>query len=281
MTISGAAKLAGVAGWPIGHSLSPALHGYWIAEHKLDAAYVPLAIEPEQFADGFRALARLGFRGLNVTLPHKEAAFRLVDTRDETAEATGAVNTVLFEGGRAFGRNTDVYGFAESLREGGVASLASGDVVVLGAGGAARGVVAALFSLGAQRIHLVNRTQQKAQALVSHFGARVVVHEWAALPCLLATAGLLVNTTSLGMAGQPALEIDLTPMRAGAVADIVYCPLDTPLLLRARAQGLKTVDGLGMLLHQARPGFAVWFGVEPQVTPGLRAHLVSILEGRR
>lgn len=281
MTISGAAKLAGVAGWPIGHSLSPALHGYWIAEHKLDAAYVPLAIAPEGFADAFKALPKLGFHGLNVTLPHKEEAFRLVDTRDETAAATGAVNTIVFEGGRAHGRNTDVIGFAESLREAGVASLVSTDVVVLGAGGAARGVVAALFSLGAGHVRLVNRSADKAQAVAAHFGARTSVHGWDALPGLLSTTGLLVNTTSLGMAGQPALEIDLKPMPQGVVADIVYRPLHTPLLAQAHAQGLKTVDGLGMLLHQARPGFAAWFGVEPKVTAGLRAHLVSILERRR
>jgi shikimate dehydrogenase len=278
--ISGAAKLAGVAGWPIGHSLSPALHGYWITEHNLDAAYVPLAIRPDEFADAFKALPKLGFRGLNVTLPHKEAAFRLVDARDDAAEATGAVNTVVFEGGRALGRNTDVFGFAESLREGGISSLASQSVVVLGAGGAARGVVAGLFSLGAKHVHLVNRTTVKAQALAAHFGVRVTTHNWAALPALLGATELLVNTTSLGMVGQPPLDIDLAPMRKGAVADIVYRPLETPLLARARAQGLKAIDGLGMLLHQARPGFAAWFGIEPKVTAGLRAHLVSILEGR-
>jgi shikimate dehydrogenase len=218
---------------------------------------------------------------LNVTLPHKEAAFRLVDTRDDAAEATGAVNTIVFEGGRALGRNTDVFGFAESLRDAGVASLAAQDVVVLGAGGAARGVVAALFSLGARHVRLVNRTMDKAQAVAAHFGARVSVQGWDALPRLLSTTGLLVNTTSLGMAGQQPLEIDLKAMRQGVVADIVYRPLETPLLAQARLQGLKTVDGLGMLLHQARPGFAAWFGVEPTVTTSLRAHLVSILEGRR
>lgn len=281
MTISGAAKLAGVAGWPIGHSLSPALHGYWIAEHKLDAAYVPLAVAPDGFADAFKALPKLGFRGLNVTLPHKEAAFSLVDTRDDAAEATGAVNTIVFDGGRALGRNTDVFGFAESLREAGVGSLASKSVVVLGAGGAARGVVAALLSLGASQVLLVNRTAEKAQALAAHFGGCVSAGKWNALPALLSTAGLLVNTTSLGMVGQPPLEIDLSPLRQGVVADIVYRPLETPLLAQARQQGLKTVDGLGMLLHQARPGFAAWFGVEPRVSSALRGHLVSILEGRR
>ncbi len=281
MTISGAAKLAGVAGWPIGHSLSPALHGYWIAEHKLDAAYVPLAVAPDGFADAFKALPKLGFRGLNVTLPHKEAAFGLVDTRDDAAEATGAVNTIVFEGGRALGRNTDVFGFAESLREAGVGSLALENVVVLGAGGAARGVVAALLSLGASQVHLVNRTAENAQAVAAYFAGRVSAGIWNALPALLSTAELLVNTTSLGMLGQPPLEIDLNPMRQGVVADIVYRPLETRLLAQARLQGLKTVDGLGMLLHQARPGFAAWFGVEPTVSSALRGHLVSILEGRR
>lgn len=280
MTISGAARLAGVAGWPIGHSLSPALHGYWIGEHKLDAAYVPLAIKPDDFAATFAALPKLGFRGINVTLPHKEAAYRLCDTHDEAAKATGSVNTVVFEGGRAHGRNSDVFGFAQSLRDGGVASLADQDAVVLGAGGAARGVVWALLSFGARRVFVVNRTADKAHAIAAQFGSAVAAHAWAELPTLLAGAGLLVNTTSLGMVGQPPLDIDLATMRRGVVADIVYKPLETPLLARARAQRLKVVDGLGMLLHQARPGFAAWFGVEPQLSAGLRSHLVSILEGR-
>jgi shikimate dehydrogenase len=281
MTISGAARLAGVAGWPVGHSLSPALHGYWIAEHKLDAAYVPLAIQPDDFASVFAALPKLGFRGINVTLPHKEAAYRLCERHDDAAKATGAVNTVVFENGRAHGRNTDVFGFAQSLREGGVASLSGQTAIVLGAGGAARGVVAALMSLGAQRVQLVNRTAGKAQAIAAQFGVPVTAHGWPELAALLGGAGLLVNATSLGMTGQPPLEIDLSSMRQGAVADIVYKPLETPLLAQARAQGLRVVDGLGMLLHQAQPGFAAWFGVEPQVTAALRAHLVAILEGRR
>jgi shikimate dehydrogenase len=280
MTISGAAKLAGVAGWPIGHSLSPALHGFWIAENKIDAAYVPLAIKPDDFAATFAALPKLGFRGINVTLPHKEAAFRLCDAHDDDARATGAVNTVVFGDGRASGRNTDVFGFVQSLREGGVGSLAGQEAVVLGAGGAARGVVAGLMSLGASRICLVNRTVEKAAAIAVQFAGRVEVQGWAALPSLLSRSSLLVNATSLGMVGQPPLEVDLAPMRSGAVADIVYKPLETPLLARARAQGLRAIDGLGMLLHQARPGFAAWFGTEPTVSAALRAHLVSILQGR-
>lgn len=281
MTISGAARLAGVAGWPVAHSLSPALHGHWISEHKLDAAYVPLAIRPEDFSTALATLPKLGFRGLNVTLPHKEAAFRLVDERDEAAEATGAVNTIVFDGGRALGRNTDVSGFVESLREAGVGSLADKSVTVIGAGGAARAVIAGLLSMGAKRVDLANRTLDKARVLGAFFGDRVVVVDWSQNAGALRSAALVVNTTSLGMKGQPALDIDLAPLSSTAVvADIVYRPLETGLLAAAKARGLKTVDGLGMLLHQARPGFAAWFGVEPVVTPGLRAALIREMEGR-
>ena len=279
--ISGAAKLAGVAGWPVSHSLSPALHGHWIAEHRLDAAYVPLAIKPEDFPSAVAVLPKLGFRGLNVTLPHKEAAFRLVDERDEAAEATGAVNTIAFEGGRVLGRNTDVFGFIESLREGGVANLKGHTVAVIGAGGAARAVIAGLLSMGAARVNLFNRTADKARVLGAFFGERVSVIEWSALSTALSGSALLVNTTSLGMTGQPPLAVDLAPLPADAVvADIVYRPLETGLLAAAKARGLKIVDGLGMLLHQARPGFAAWFGVEPAVTPALRSSLIRLLEAR-
>lgn len=278
MTISGSAKLAGVAGWPIAHSLSPALHGYWIAEHKLDAAYLPLAIKADDFAEAFRALAKVGFRGFNVTLPHKEAAFALVDAHDDAARATGAVNTVVFENGRALGRNTDAHGFTQLLAENGVAKLDGVTAVVLGAGGAARAVITSLLMQGADVV-LVNRTLDKAEALAARFGTRVKAAGWTALPATLGQAGVLVNTTSLGMTGQPALQVDLAPLPSHAtVVDIVYRPLETPLLARAKARGLKAVDGLGMLLHQAQPGFAAWFGVTPQVTPQLRAHLIAQLE---
>jgi shikimate dehydrogenase len=280
MTSSGH-KRAGVAGWPIAHSLSPALHGFWIAEHRLDASYVPLAIKPDEFDQAVLALPAQGFRGLNVTLPHKEAAFRLAATHDDAARATGAVNTLVFENGRVSGRNTDVFGFAESVREKGVSDLHGGIAVVLGAGGASRAVIAALLTMRAARVVVVNRTVDKAEALAGFFGERVVTAAWGELPDQLSRATILVNTTSLGMTGQPALGIDVGPMpQDGVVVDIVYRPLETPLLARARARGLRVVDGLGMLLHQARPGFAAWFGVEPKVTPQLRAQLVSILEGR-
>lgn len=282
MTISGHAKLAGIAGWPIAHSLSPMLHGYWIVEHKLDAAYVPLAIEPEDFADALSLLPKLGFRGINVTLPHKEAAFRLTTEHDAAAIATGAVNTVVFENGRALGRNTDVHGFLAMLRDSGITSLAAKTVVVLGAGGASRAIVASLLSLGAEKIHVVNRTPEKAHALADFFGERVSAADWTALSGRLAQAVMLVNTTSLGMKGEPPLDIDLTSMPAQSIiVDIVYRPLETPLLVRAKARGLKVIDGLGMLLRQAQPGFAAWFGVEPKVTPQLRAHMVAALEARR
>jgi shikimate dehydrogenase len=278
--ISGNAKLAGIAGWPVAHSLSPALHGHWIAEHKLDAAYVPLAVRPDDFADAFRMLPKLGFRGISVTIPHKEAAFALVDEHDEAARITRAVNTVVFEGGRALGRNTDAHGFSQSLREAGVVALQGRSVVVLGAGGAARAVVAGLLSLGAT-VRLVNRTRGKAQALTDLFGASVATAAWGELSVVCRQAALLVNTTSLGMSGQPPLDIDLSPLPAQAVVvDIVYRPLETALLARARARGLKTIDGLGMLLHQAQPAFAAWFGIEPKVTPQLRAQLIAVLEGR-
>ena len=274
--ISGRAKLAGVAGWPIGHSLSPALHGFWIEEHKLDAAYVPLAIAPGDFKDAFAALPKLGFRGLNVTLPHKEAAFALSTGHDEAARITGAVNTIVFDEGRVLGRNTDVYGFSQLLRDNGIGSLSNRVAVVLGAGGAARAVIASLIGLGAARVVVVNRTLDKAQALAALFGARVVAQEGLAA---LGEAYLLVNTTSLGMTGQPPLAVDLGAMsRGSAVIDIVYRPLETALLAQAKALGLKAIDGLGMLLHQAQPGFAAWFGVEPKVTPQLRAHLVGVME---
>jgi shikimate dehydrogenase len=281
MTISGKAMLAGVAGWPVAHSLSPRLHGFWIAEHRLDAAYVPLAIRPDDFAAAIAALPKMGFRGLNVTLPHKEAAFKLTTDHDEAALATGAVNTVVFENGRAIGRNSDVFGFSELLAEHGLASLTSKNVVVLGAGGASRAIIASVLALGAGQVVLANRTSEKAKALAKFFGDRVEAIDWSALPAALRSAALVVNTTSLGMAGEPSLALDLSPLPPGAaVADIVYRPLEAPLLAQAKARGLKAIDGLGMLLHQARPGFAAWFGVEPRVTPALRAHLIAALEGR-
>ncbi|MBY0336858.1 MAG: shikimate dehydrogenase [Acetobacteraceae bacterium] len=261
--ITGKAKLAGVLGWPVSHSRSPLLHGHWIATHGLDAAYLPLPVRPERFADAVRSLADLGFRGANVTIPHKEAAYALCDARTGRAERAGAVNTLVFAEGRITGDCTDGWGFLASL---GDFDPRSGPAVLLGAGGAARAIAAALLDAGCPRVTLVNRTPARAEALARALGGPVAV---AAEPPL-ADAALLVNTTSLGMQGQPPLALDLGPLPARAmVADIVYVPLETPLLAAARARGLRAVGGLGMLLHQARPGFQAWFGVLPEVDDAL------------
>jgi shikimate dehydrogenase len=262
--VTGAAMLAGVAGWPVAHSRSPRLHGTWIARHGLDAAYVPLAIAPGDFATAVRGLAAAGFRGLNVTLPHKEAAFALCDDLAPRARRAGAVNTLVFSAGRITGDCTDGFGFLDSLAG---FDPRSGPAVLLGAGGAARAIAAALLDAGCPHLTLVNRTLERAGALARALGGPVNV----ATTPPLEGAALLVNTTSLGMAGQPSLVIDLAALPAHAVvADIVYVPLETPLLAAARARGLAAVDGLGMLLHQARPGFQAWFGVEPVVDDELR-----------
>ena len=281
MSLSGNAKLAGIAGWPIGHSLSPRLHAYWIAEHRLDAAYVPLAVKREDFAVAVALLPKLGFRGLNVTIPHKETAFALATEHDEAASGIGAVNTMVFEDRRIIGRNTDALGFVGMLRDAGLTSLAGKTAIVIGAGGAARAVVFALTKLNTARVMIANRTAAKAEELAKHFGGHAVEPtDMASLEKSLGSAHLIVNTTSLGMTGQPKLALDLAPLSKDAVvADIVYRPLETPLLAAARRRGLKTIDGLAMLLHQAVPAFHAWFGVEPKVTPALRAHLLAALEG--
>jgi shikimate dehydrogenase len=272
-TLSGSAKLAGVIGWPVAHSRSPRLHGFWLARHGIDGAYVPLAVPPGRLAEALRGLLAAGFRGANVTLPHKEAALSLCDELEASARRAGAVNTLRFEGGRILGANTDGFGFLESLREQAPGfDPRSGPAVVLGAGGAARAIAAALQDAGCPRIVLVNRTRARAEALAAALGGTVEVADHPPL----AEAALLVNTTSLGMAGQPPLPIDLAPLPAAAVvADIVYVPLQTPLLAAARARGLVAVDGLGMLLHQARPGFAAWFGVMPEVDAELRTFVAQ------
>lgn len=266
--LTGHARLAGILGWPVSHSRSPRLHGHWLARHGVDGAYVPLPVHPEHFAGAVRALADLGFRGANVTIPHKVAAFEVCDTVDATARRAGAVNTLVFRDGRIEGSNTDGYGFLESVREQAPGWRAeAGPAVLLGAGGGARAIAAALLDAGCPRLTLANRSTARAEALARDLGGAIEV----ATAPPLADAALLVNATSLGMQGHPPLEIDLAPLPAGAVvADIVYVPLETPLLAAARARGLRGVDGLGMLLHQARPGFEAWFGVAPTVDAELR-----------
>lgn len=273
--LTGKGLLAGVMGWPVGHSRSPLLHGYWLRHYGIDGAYVPLAVPPDRAEQAIRALPALGFRGCNVTIPHKEAAFRVVDRLDAAARRIGAVNTIIVaEDGSLEGRNTDAYGFWQNLIS--LAppawSVLPGPSVVLGAGGAARAIVVALLDAGCKEIRLLNRTATRAVEIAADLGdPRIQVRDWADRSWALDGAVLLVNSTSQGMDGYPPLEIDLAALPPDAlVTDIVYVPLLTPLLATASARGNPIVDGLGMLLHQARPGFHAWFGTDPQVTEGLR-----------
>ena len=277
MILSGQTRLAGVMGWPVRHSRSPRLHGFWLERYGIDGAYLPLPVPPGSFADALRALAEMEFRGVNVTVPHKEAALRACDEADDLAQRIGAVNTIVMEGGRILGSNSDAYGFIENLRQGAPDWRPdSGPAVVLGAGGAARGVAVALLEAGAPEIRLVNRTRPRADALAAELGGPMRAIDWTKRASALDAAGLLVNTTTLGMVGQPALGLDLGRLPETAlVSDIVYTPLETPLLAAARARGNQAVDGLGMLLHQARPGFEAWFGVAPQVSDELRRFVLA------
>ena len=276
--LSGHARLAGVFGHPVTHSRSPRLHGFWLQRYGIDGAYIPLGVAPGGFAAAVRALVDLGFRGANVTIPHKLAAFEICDAVAPFARRAGAVNTLIFRDGWIEGSNTDGFGFLESIREAASGWRAdAGPAVLLGAGGAARAIAAALLDAGAPRVTLVNRTAAKAEALARDLGGPIHVADRAPLE----DAALLVNTTSLGMQGQPGLEVDLAPLPASAVvADIVYVPLETRLLAAARARGLVAVDGLGMLLHQARPGFEAWFGVAPQVDQALRDEVAADIPKR-
>lgn len=273
---TGKARVAGVMGWPIGHSRSPILHGFWLNEHQIDGAYVPLLVKPEDFQAALRGLAALGFAGVNVTVPHKETAFALVDQRDEAATKIGAVNTiVVLPDGRLEGRNTDAYGFLANLQHNAPHWRAdAGPAVVLGAGGAARAVVYMLLKAGAPEVRIVNRSIEKAEALARQIGGLAM--GWDVLPTALRDANLVVNTTSLGMNGYPPLELDVGLLPDTAlVSDIVYAPLVTPLLANAQARGLSTVDGIGMLLWQAQPAFEAFFGVRPTVSPALQAAVLA------
>ena len=264
---------AGVAGWPVDHSRSPTIHRHWLKELGLSGSYERFAVRPGEFRQFAIQIGRGELVGANVTAPHKEAAFRVCDRRTRVAEALGAVNTLWRQDGLLWGDNTDVGGFLANMDDSapgwaGRAKLA----VVIGAGGAARAIVYALKSRGFERIAVVNRTQSRAEALAAHFGRPTQATPWSDLTADLREADLLVNTSVLGMAGQPPLVVDLSPLPNHAVvADIVYVPLSTPLIDAARARGLRVVEGLGMLLHQAAPGFARWFGAQPTVTPALRA----------
>ncbi len=277
MTISGSAKLAGVMGWPIAHSRSPRIHGYWLEAYGIDGAYIPLAINPDDLAECFRTLPKIGLRGWNITLPHKEAALKLVQRLTPAAERIGAVNTVVVQSdGALHGDNTDAFGFIAHLTQTASGWPSDRPAVVLGAGGAARAICFALLDAGVPEVRLANRTLARSQSLAHASGAKVRPISWDTRAEALQGAGLLVNTTSLGMTGQPPLDLDLKGLPDDAVVnDIVYVPLETPLLAAAKARGLRTVDGLGMLLHQARPGFSQWFGREPVVDAALYAAIVK------
>jgi shikimate dehydrogenase len=275
-----------VVGHPIKHSRSPMIHNYWLNEHRISGSYEAIDIAPEAFARFLETMADQGFAGGNVTIPHKEAAFKGVTRRTERAERLRAVNTLHFEGGQLFGDNTDIVGFTAHLDQ----TLGPDWVqrvdtaLVIGAGGAARAIVAGLLDR-VDRILVVNRTGGKGQDLAadlkSHASTAIRVVPWERIGEAIAGAQLLVNTTSLGMVGQPPLILDLDRAPEGAiVADIVYVPLTTPLLAAAEARALTVVDGLGMLLHQAVPGFARWFGVTPQVTADLRARVAADIEAK-
>jgi shikimate dehydrogenase len=273
-------KRACVIGWPISHSRSPMIHGWWLQRYGIAGAYTREPVRPEDLADFLGHLRARGFVGCNVTIPHKEEAFRLADRRSSAADAIGAANTLWLEGDTLCADSTDGAGFMANLKASAGGFTAAGRAVaILGAGGAARAIVHALLEDGATEVRLVNRTLARAQALAQHFGPRVVPVAWDDKARACRGVALVVNTTALGMKGQAPLDLDVAGFDAGTVvADIVYVPLITPLLAATRAQGLPIVDGLGMLLHQAVPGFARWFGVRPEVTAELRALIVADLE---
>ncbi|MEC9342857.1 MAG: shikimate dehydrogenase [Pseudomonadota bacterium] len=270
-----------VTGWPVGHSLSPLMHGHWLARHGIDGSYEALEKAPGEIGGFFDALPESGWAGGNVTLPHKQAAFRACGSLDDAARAIGAVNTLWVENGKLAGSNTDAYGFLANLdAEAGDWDDAS-TALVLGAGGAARAIVHALVSRGFSDIAIANRTIERAAELVALSGNRARALAWEGVEHAVRDAAIIVNTTSLGMNGQPPLDVDLAVARDGTiVTDIVYTPLRTGLLASASERGLRTVDGLGMLMHQAVPGFERWFGTRPEVDERLRAVMVAELERR-
>jgi shikimate dehydrogenase len=273
-------RAAGVMGWPVAHSRSPAVHGYWLRRHAIAGAYLPLPVHPDRVVAALRGLAALGFAGCNVTVPHKETVLLLADHVDPLARRIGAANLIVVRPDFSLeARNTDGFGFLENLREQAPRFRASaGPAVVLGAGGAARAVVTALADAGSPEIRLLNRSHARAEALAAELGGPLTVLDWARRGAALEGAALLVNTTSLGMAGGTPLDLDLGALPGAAVvSDLVYVPLQTPLLAAARARGNAVVEGLGMLLHQARPSFEAWFGVAPEVTAELRTMIAATL----
>jgi shikimate dehydrogenase len=274
--ISGHARLTGLLGWPVSHSKSPRLHNHWLGQLGIDGAFLPLPVQPEDLDHVLSALPRMGFIGVNVTVPHKQAVIARLDDIDPLAARIGAVNCITIgPDGRLRGGNSDALGFIANLRDAQPGFSASrGPIVLLGAGGAARAVAVALIEDGAHEIRLLNRTLETAQSLAAELGAPVTALPWHHRHDALAGAALLVNSTSLGMVHQPPLELSLDALpKAALVNDLVYAPLETALLAAARARGNPCADGLGMLLHQARPAFAGWWGVTPPLTEEIR-HLM-------
>jgi shikimate dehydrogenase len=276
--VTGAPPLAGVIGWPITHSRSPRLHGHWLARYRIEGYYVPLGLTPEALAAGLRSLPALGFRGVNVTIPHKEAALALAAEATDCAREIGAANTLTFRPDGSFhADNTDAYGFMANLRQEAPAwRAAAGPALVIGAGGAARAVVSALLAEGCPEVRVANRTRARAVQLHDHFGPGVVPVDWEAAAAAAGDTAIVVNTTSVGMDGAEEIPIDLEAVGAFAlVADIVYGAEPTPFVQAARARGLVAVDGLGMLLHQGVPGFERWFGRRPEVDAEVRAAVLA------
>jgi shikimate dehydrogenase len=272
--------LAGVMGWPVMHSRSPLLHNYWFGKHGLAGTYVPLAIRPEHLAAALRALHPLGFAGCNLTIPHKQQAMTIVDEVDAVGRRIGAISCVVVRpDGSLAGSNNDCYGFIQNLRQSQPGWRAdAGPVVVLGAGGGSRAVCYALAQEGAKEIRLINRTFSRAKGIADEFGGPIKASSWETRHDVLDGAAMVVNATSQGMAGQPALDIRLDKLPKSALAaDIIYTPLETPFLAAARKRGNRTINGLGMLLHQGRPAWKAWFGVDVEVTPELRDLLESSL----
>lgn len=282
MANTAALRAACIIGWPVEHSRSPLMHNHWIGKYGINGIYRREAVTPEDFPRFIASLADRGYAGANVTQPHKEMALRL-SAPDAGARAVGVANTLWFEGGRLHSTNTDVEGFVGALDASALGwDRTAEQALVIGAGGAARAVIFGFLEGGVQRIHVVNRTIEKAEALQTVFGPRVLPADWSRLPALLKTANVITNATDLGMHGRAALTIDLSPARDDAVvADVVYVPLKTALLEQAKARGLRTSDGLDMLLYQAGRGFEKWFGVRPTVTPELRAIMEQDIEGKK
>ena len=276
--ITGNAKITGVIGYPIGHSLSPRLHNYWLQSNNIDGVYIPLKIEANDLQKVIRLLPSLGFVGANITIPYKEEVFKLVDAKTERADKIGAVNTIFIDKDSSIiGDNTDGFGFISNLESSiSIGSKITGAATVIGAGGAAKSIISSLYSASISEIRLVNRTRQKADDLAQAFGGKIQVYDWKERHNILDNTALLINTTSLGMEGKPELNIDLKKLPIHAVVtDVVYSPLLTPLLKAAQQRGNDVVDGLGMLIYQAIPGFQAWYGVKPDVTKDLRAHLLA------